>query len=205
MIDLFWPESSILAYIPGGTQRPPRRLAENRHDQRPARASQQHKLPVPGSLQARDRPRGPLHFHWCLKVLIGFVLIGHFVALSFRSDWLPALFSVPYPLFLTLVLAGGGFAIWHHLIMKRARRQAAGLAVLVRSGGLFSRIRHPIYLGDMVLYAGFAVYPATIVSLALLAVAFWAIRRQAVREDAELAESFGEQHAAWRARTGRFW
>ena len=148
---------------------------------------------------------GPLPFHWCLKVLIGFVLIGNFVALSFRPEWLPALFSVPYPLFQTLVLGGGGFAIWHHLIMKRARRLGAGQPVLVGSGGLFARIRHPIYLGDMVLYAGFAVYPATIVSFALLAVAFWAIRRQAVREDAEVAESFGAQHAAWRARTGRFW
>ena len=148
---------------------------------------------------------GPLHFHWCLKVLIGFALIGHFVLLAVGPGVLPVWFAVPYPVFLGLVLAGGGFAIWHHLIMKRARRRAAGRAVLVRSGGLFSRIRHPIYLGDMVLYAGFAVYPATIVSLGFLAVAFWAIRRQAVREDAELAEVFGAQHAAWRARTGRFW
>jgi len=37
-----------------------------------------------------------------------------------------------------------------------------------------------------------------------LAVAIWAIRRQAVREDAAMVETFGEQHAAWRARTGRF-
>ncbi|TQE92843.1 MAG: hypothetical protein FKY71_18950 [Spiribacter salinus] len=148
---------------------------------------------------------GPLHFHWCLKVLIGFALIGHFVVLSFHPDWLPALFRVPYPLFLTLVLAGGGFAIWHHLIMKRARRLAAGQPVLVCAGGLFGRIRHPIYLGDAVFYTAFAVYPATAVSLGLLVVALWALRRQAEREDAEMAETFGEQHAAWRARTGRFW
>ena len=148
---------------------------------------------------------GPLHFHWCLKVLLGFALIGHFVLLNLRPGVLPVWFSVPYPVFRALVLAGGGFAIWHHLIMKKARRRAAGRPVLVRSGGLFGRIRHPIYLGDMVLYSGFAVYPATIVSFGLLAVAIWAIWRQAVREDAEVAESFGEQHAAWRARTGRFW
>ncbi|MEE4296898.1 MAG: hypothetical protein V2J20_09840 [Wenzhouxiangella sp.] len=148
---------------------------------------------------------GPFHFHWCLKVLIGFGLIGHFAVLSFRPDSLPALFSLSYPLFLTLVLAGGGIAIWHHWIMKRARRLAAGQPVLVRSGGLFTRIRHPIYLGDAVLYAAFAVYPATAVSLGLLAVALWALHRQAGREDSEMAETFGEQHAAWRARTGRFW
>ena len=81
----------------------------------------------------------------------------------------------------------------------------AGNDRLLCAGGLFARVRHPIYLGDMLLWAGFAVYPPTIVSLALLAVAFWAIWRQAVREDAEMAESFGQQHAAWRARTGRFW
>ena len=33
---------------------------------------------------------------------------------------------------------------------------------------------------------------------------FWALHRKAVREDAEMAQTFGEQHAAWRARTGRF-
>jgi len=148
---------------------------------------------------------GPFHFHWCLKVLLGFALIGHFVLLSLRPDALPVWFAVPYPLFLALVLGGGGFAIWHHLIMKRARRRALGGPVLVCSGGLFGRIRHPIYLGDMGLYAGFAVYPATALSLVMLAVALWALWRQAAREDAELAESFGAQHAGWRARTGRFW
>ncbi|TQE96072.1 MAG: hypothetical protein FKY71_16840 [Spiribacter salinus] len=147
----------------------------------------------------------PLHFHWCLKVLIGFALIGHFAVLSFSPDALPALFSLPYPLFLALVLAGGGVAIWHHGIMKLARRRAAGQPVLVCAGGLFNRIRHPIYLGDAVLYTAFAVYPATAVSLGLLAVALWVLHRQAEREDAEMAETFDQQHAAWRARTGRFW
>ncbi len=59
---------------------------------------------------------GPFHFHWCLIVLIGFGLIGHFVLLSFQPGLLPILFWLPYPLFLALVLAGGGFAIWHHWI-----------------------------------------------------------------------------------------
>ncbi|MFP4209314.1 MAG: methyltransferase family protein [Wenzhouxiangella sp.] len=148
---------------------------------------------------------GPLSFPWCLKVLIGFALIGHFVVLSFRPGLVPTLFAVPYPLFLGLVLSGGGFAIWHQWIMKRARRRAAGEPVLVDSGGAFGRIRHPIYLGDMVLYAGLAVYPATGVSLVMLGVALWALWRQAGREDAEMAEAFGQEHAAWRARTGRFW
>ncbi|MGY6555085.1 MAG: methyltransferase family protein [Wenzhouxiangella sp.] len=148
---------------------------------------------------------GPLHFHWCLKVLIGFALIGHFVLLSLSPGVLPPWFSVPYPVFLALVLVGGGCAIWHHLIMKRARRRAAGRPVLVCSGAGFDRVRHPIYLGDLILYTGFAVYPATVVSLGLLLIAVWAIWRQAVREDGEMAASFGEQHAAWRARTGRLW
>lgn len=148
---------------------------------------------------------GPLQFPWCTKVVIGFVLIGHLIWLAVHPAALPVLFSVPYPLFLGLVLAGGGIAIWHHLIMKQARRQAAGKPVLVCSGGWFYYIRHPIYLGDIGLYLGLAIYPATGLSLGLLVVALWALCRQAAREDAELAEVFGEDHAAWRARTGRFW
>ena len=57
---------------------------------------------------------------------------------------------------------------------------------------------------DIVLYAGFAVCPATALSLIMLGVAVWALWRQAAREDAELADTFAEQHAAWRTRTGRF-
>ena len=33
---------------------------------------------------------------------------------------------------------------------------------------------------------------------------FWVLHRQALTEDAEMAQTSGEQHAAWRARTGRF-
>lgn len=141
---------------------------------------------------------------WYLKVAIGLFLIAHFVALAFDPTLLPVLFMPPYAVFLSLVLLGGGVELWHHWIMRRARRQAGKQPCLVRRGGLFGRIRHPMYLGDAVLYAGLASYPATAVSLAVLAVGLWAIGRQAAREDSELAESFGDEHRRWRLATGRF-
>ncbi len=61
-----------------------------------------------------------------------------------------------------------------------------------------------MFLGDAILYVGLAVYPATMVSPAALAVGIWALWRQAGREDRELAESFGDDHRQWRLVTGRF-
>lgn len=141
---------------------------------------------------------------WSLKVTIGLFLIAHFAVLAFEPTLLPVLFMPPYAVFLSLVLLGGGIELWHHWIMRRARRQAGNQPHLVCRGGLFGRIRHPMYLGDAVLYAGLASYPATAVSLAVLAVGLWAIGRQAAREDSELAESFGDEHRRWRLATGRF-
>ena len=145
-----------------------------------------------------------LPFPWCLKVAIGLILIAHFVVLAFHPALLSALFMPPYAVFLLLVLVGGGIEIWHHSIMWRARRRAGEQPHLVRRGGLFGRIRHPMYLGDAVLYVGLASYPATVVSLLALAVGLWALWRQAGREDRELGVVFGDEHRRWQQATGRF-
>ncbi len=143
-----------------------------------------------------------LSLHWCLKVIIGLGLIGHFITLTLNPDLLPALFQLPYPGFLVLVLGGGGMVLWHHRILRRAWRRAGERFILVRRGGLFGRVRHPMYLGDAILYAGLASYPATPISLAGLAVGWWALSRQASREDRELATTFGDDHRRWRQATG---
>ncbi len=143
-----------------------------------------------------------LSLHWCLKVIIGLGLIGHFIALTLNPGLLPALFQLPYPGFLVLVLGGGGMVLWHHWILRRARRRAGERFILVRRGGLFGRVRHPMYLGDLILYLGLATYPATLVSLAALGIGWWALWRQASREDRELATTFGDDHRRWRQVTG---
>jgi len=137
---------------------------------------------------------------WCTKVALGFGLIAHFAVLAFRPDLLPLSFRAPYPLFLLLVVIGGGLNLGHYLVLGRSLR-AQSEPRLVTSGGLFAWLRHPMYLGDALLYLGFAVYPATPVSLVAYPVAAWALIAQARREDGALAQAFGADHDAWRRRT----
>lgn len=144
--------------------------------------------------------RCPPTIPWCTKVVLGFGLIGHFALLAFQPQLLPTLFRLPYPLFLGLVLVGGAINLGHYLLLERALKTHRE-ARLVTAGGLFTWLRHPMYLGDGLLYLGFAVYPATPISLAAYAIAACALLSQARREDAAMAAAFSAEHDAWRRRS----
>lgn len=144
--------------------------------------------------------RCPPTVAWCVKVVLGLALIAHFAVLAFYPELLPAWFRVPYPVFLALVLIGGGATLGHYVLLERALK-TAGERRLVTSGGLFRWLRHPMYLGDAILYLGFALYPATPVSLAAYPIAAWALVAQARREDAAMAEAFGTEHEHWQCRS----
>ncbi len=144
-----------------------------------------------GEREHRHCPTTPA---WTTKVVAGFLLVGHFALMAFVDGVLTVWWQAWYPLFLVLVIAGGAVTIGHYVAF--ARRGG-----LITDAGLFRWIRHPMYLGDVLLYVGFALYPATPVSLVVLAVAVAALARQAVREDRAMEERYGGEHTDWRRRT----
>lgn len=133
---------------------------------------------------------------WCLKVILGLALMAQTLLAVTAPAQVPALFRIPYPLFLALVLAGGGTALGHYAWLKRAD------GALVTGAGLYRFVRHPMYLGDALLYAGFALYPATVPGLFAYGAALIALVRLGGAEDASLAARHGLCHAQWRSRTG---
>jgi protein-S-isoprenylcysteine O-methyltransferase Ste14 len=142
----------------------------------------------------REHRHCPTTLAWTTKVVLGVFLVGHFAALAVFGGLLPVWWQAPYPLFLLLVIAGAGTTIGHYVAF-------AGRVGLITDAALFRWIRHPMYLGDLLLYLGFALYPATPVGIVAYGVAVIALVRQALREDHAMDARYGGEHVQWRGRT----
>lgn len=113
------------------------------------------------------------------------------------------------PQWFGLAAAIGGFGLDLLAMTALVRGQTAilpnaGASALV-SNGVFAWTRNPIYLGNTILLAGFAIalrwgWLAILTPLTVLAVTRLAI----VREEAHLALRFGEEWRAYSARVRRW-
>jgi protein-S-isoprenylcysteine O-methyltransferase Ste14 len=101
-----------------------------------------------------------------------------------------------------VVVTGGLVTILHYGLLRRSNRRLARPGRLVTRGGLFARVRHPMYLGDGVVYAGLALLAPGPVTLVVFVAGIAGILGQARVEDGWLSRRFGRQHARWRERTG---
>ena len=87
--------------------------------------------------------------------------------------------------------------IYHYSLIRRRR--------LVTHHGLFYRIRHPMYLGDMIIilllathWLTWLVMPLALIVLSMIVVLAW-------REDLELRCRFPRIHDRWCYRSGLLW
>ncbi len=102
---------------------------------------------------------------------------------------------------LSLLLIGLGFYLiaqgWRALY---AAQQQQALA----TSGLYAHVRHPQYLGFMLIMLGFLLQWPTLLTLAMFPVLAWMYARLAVAEEAEIAAQFGDEWRDYAARTPRF-
>ena len=95
---------------------------------------------------------------------------------------------------LSFVFLGGGFWLisvaWHHL--WAAQRQSK-LAVT----GPYARIRHPQYVGFILILLGFLVQWPTLLTLAMFPVLAWMYVRLARGEEADSRARFGQAYARY--------
>ncbi|WP_172331722.1 isoprenylcysteine carboxylmethyltransferase family protein [Mangrovicoccus sp. HB161399] len=107
------------------------------------------------------------------------------------------------------LLVGGGILL-AVLAIDEMRRQKATVIphrvpeVLVQSG-IFRRSRNPIYLGDLLILAGFCLFWGAWWSLPLVPLLFWILADRFVApEEARLHEKFGPAFEAYCAKTRRW-
>mgnify|MGYP003411379184 CR=1 FL=1 len=99
------------------------------------------------------------------------------------------------------VLIGGGFvliaAAWR--VLYEAQR-----AGTLATAGPYDYLRHPQYVGFILVMFGFLLQWPTLVTLAMFPILVFMYWRLAQREEREVAATFGEEYARYRAATPAF-
>lgn len=102
---------------------------------------------------------------------------------------------------LSAVFIGGGFILlanaWQ--VLYQAQRQHA-----IATTGPYARIRHPQYVGFVLIMFGFLLQWPTLITLVMFPILVTMYARLALREERESLAAFGEAYRQYMARTPRF-
>ena len=139
---------------------------------------------------------------WILKIALQLVHITYVVLASLQILGPPtmlALSSVWIALLVPLPVASN---VWHYLLLKRQGGDVCNPGDLVTSKGLFPLVRHPMYLGDMLVVILFGFIWLNWVSLLIGALTTLSVWWLAQAEDQMLQRQFEERYPDWFRRTG---
>lgn len=102
---------------------------------------------------------------------------------------------------LSVAFIGGGFILLANAwtVLYRAQRQRA-----LASVGPYARVRHPQYVGFVLIMIGFLLQWPTLVTLLMFPILLTMYVRLSLREEQENLAAFGEAYRAYMARTPRF-
>jgi protein-S-isoprenylcysteine O-methyltransferase Ste14 len=102
---------------------------------------------------------------------------------------------------LSFAFIGGGFklisAAWR--VLYEAQRRHA-----LATTGPYARVRHPQYVGFVLIMLGFLVQWPTVLTLAMFPVLVWMYLRLARQEEREARAEFGDDYARYAARVAPF-
>ena len=100
----------------------------------------------------------------------------------------------------SILLVAGFYLLakaWH--VLYHAQRRHA-----LASAGPYARIRHPQYVGFVLILSGFLMQWPTLLTLAMFPILLVMYARLAVNEEREMQRRFGAAYDAWAAATPRF-
>ena len=138
---------------------------------------------------------------WSIKVACGALLITNaFVVVLYGLD---TTFESPRLFAQLMVIGGGVCSIYHYLKLKAQNSDIQTPQRLETKAGLYSFIRHPMYLGDILIYSGLALLYPTLFSIPVKHISIVALCKQADVEDQYLTCRFTEQFPEWRTHSYR--
>lgn len=102
---------------------------------------------------------------------------------------------------LSAILIGGGFILlasaWKVLYEAQRQRKLA-------TTGAYARVRHPQYLGFILIMLGFLFQWPTLITLAMFPILVFMYAHLALAEEREVRAQFGEEYARYAEKTPRF-
>ena len=102
---------------------------------------------------------------------------------------------------------GAGVALRLGPMIELGRRFVSVVALqpghTLHTGGFYARVRHPSYLGIVLMDLGFAGVFRSTVALLLMPVVFWMFKRRMDVEEAFLSKRFGDEYRDYMSRTAR--
>jgi protein-S-isoprenylcysteine O-methyltransferase Ste14 len=138
-----------------------------------------------------------------LIAFILFLLIWIIDSFIFR---LSTILADYLPLYLQLILAATFFALagflvrsTHVVLFKEMRNPPQ-----VISTGVFSRVRHPMYLGVILFYLGLFFTTLSLLSLVFLVVIFLFYDHIASFEEKQLEQKFGKEYIDYKEKTPKW-
>jgi len=85
------------------------------------------------------------------------------------------------------------------------RNTRGQVASVLNTTGVYSLVRHPLYLGNFLMWFGVSLFPRLWWFSALCTLLFWVYyERIMFAEEAFLREKFGESYVSWASRTAAF-
>ncbi len=118
---------------------------------------------------------------------------------------------------LLVALAGGSRVVWLIVMLVSNLLFWGGIVVMERgwrlvhkaqgalvTEGIYSRVRHPQYLGLFMIILGLLIQWPTIISLLMAPVLLWSYVRLARREEGEMEARFGEAYRIYKERVPAF-
>ena len=135
------------------------------------------------------------------------VFLGLFLILWVADSFFLRISTFPshdLPLYIRLVILGlslvtAGFLYRSGHVAVRDDRPPG-----VLSHGAFRYVRHPLYLGNVLVYVGLTVSTASLLCLALLAVIFAFYNHIATYEEKLLEIKYGEVYREYKEKTGKW-
>src|SRR3990167_3329551 len=124
---------------------------------------------------------------------------GHLLEVIF--GWRSSPHFGPFHIMSNILIFGGFIMLssaWH--VLYQAQRQHR-----LATTGLYARMRHPQYVGFVLIMAGFLLQWPTLITLVMFPVLVFMYLRLARREEQEAAAEFGEQYRHYAAKTPAFW
>ncbi|MFZ5874904.1 MAG: methyltransferase family protein [Nitrospirota bacterium] len=123
---------------------------------------------------------------------------GHLVEVLF--GWRGNPHFGPFHLLSSAFIAGGFILLANAWKVLYAAQRSRALAIT----GPYARIRHPQYVGFVLIMFGFLLQWPTILTLAMFPALVTMYVRLALREEREVVAEFGEEYVRYAARTPRF-